>query len=52
MKSEADKTQSNSQWTANDKSRVYNALIALQGKITSMKFINSNKRKTRRKLYV
>lgn len=31
MKSEDDKTHSNSQWTVNDKSRLYNALITLQG---------------------
>lgn len=32
MKSEDDKTHSNSQWGVNDKSRLYNALITLQGK--------------------
>lgn len=34
MKSEADKAHWNSQWTVNDKARLCNALITLQGKIT------------------
>lgn len=40
MKSEANKTHSNSQWSVNDKSRLYNALIALQGSKFTIEFIN------------
>lgn len=48
MESKADETHSNSQWSVNDKSRLCNALIALQGKqlprnILIMKEVNKKK---------